>query len=93
MSSDIRRFVTALSLEGLRLLFHHVVLPRIEFDGLGRRERTKQTIEAVLRAPTATRVRVEAIAHSVGALADKRDLAERALREVCACSRKWPPFS
>ncbi|MGB7915342.1 MAG: hypothetical protein WCF79_08645 [Rhodomicrobium sp.] len=86
MSSDIRCFVTALSPEGLSLLFQHADLPRIEFDGLGRRERTKQTIEAVLRAPTDTRVRVEAIAHSVGALADKRDLAERALREVCqAC--------
>jgi hypothetical protein len=86
MTSAVRRFVTALSPEGLCLLLQHSDFSASGFDGLDRRERTKLAVELVLRAPVGIRGRVEAVAGSVISLAEKGDLAERALREVCQCS-------
>lgn len=83
MSSSIRRFVSALSQEGLGLLFQHIHLAPPDLSELTRRERTNRTVQAVLDGPNDVRGRIEAIANSVIALSEKRDLAERALREVC----------
>jgi hypothetical protein len=67
----------------LGLLFQHTNLAPLDLNKLSRRERTNRTVQATLDAPGNVRGRVEAIANSVIALAEKRDLAERALREVC----------
>jgi len=83
MSTAVRRFVTALSSEGLGLLFQHTGLLAIGFECLDRRQRTKSAVAAILNAPVSIRGRVEAIAGSIISLAEKGDLAERALREVC----------
>ena len=83
MSSSIRRFVSALSKEALGLLFQHAQVASIDLNKLSRRERTNRTVQAALDASSKVRGHLEAIANSVLVLAEKRDLAERALREVC----------
>jgi hypothetical protein len=83
MTYLVRRFITALSPEGQHRLFLHVALTAPDLGHLKRRERANRIVDAVNGADPKSRSLVQAIAGHVLALADKGDLAERALRVVC----------
>ncbi len=83
MTDVVRKFLWRLSPEAVVRLFTRIGLFHPDVSDLGPLQRTKAVHNAVLAADDAQRGRAEGIAGHVIALAEKGDLAERALRAIC----------
>jgi len=84
MANVVHRFITRLNIRARERLFRHAGIPEVDYSCADARERDRRSFDAFAQADDRARGIVEAIAGSVIAVADKGDLAERALRQVCS---------
>jgi len=84
MANVVHRFITRLSIPARERLFRHAGIPEVDYSCADARERDRRSFDALAQAEDRARGIVEAIAGSVIAVADKGELAERALRQVCS---------
>jgi hypothetical protein len=84
MVNVVHRFITRLSIPARKRLFQHAGIPEVDYSCADARERDRRSFDALAQAEDRARGIVEAIAGSVIAVADKGELAERALRQVCS---------
>lgn len=84
MADYLRRLLLHLSSDGIGLLFDRARLPAPELEPGAKSSATTRLVKLIAQGPDTARDLVEALAHEVGALVDKEDAADMALRSVCA---------